>query len=273
MIKAFKYLTSQIKLVFPLAKIVWQSHLVYRWSQLVWIINGFITPLLLMSVWLTIRKHNNLVLNDNQIITYYLLTAVIFRITQSWTGEDLGFKIKDGDLSSFLVKPLSFWAPALGKDLGLKGIRLLSLLPFIIISFLIYQHQISITHNYFYLLSFVVFSAFGYLINFIMQNIIGLSAFWLEHIDGANTMYNLISSILSGVLIPLSLMPDYLFKFAEYSPFRFLISYPIQILMEDLQASDIKIGIFIGLLWITILLYLQELIYAKGLKKYTAVGI
>ena len=88
----------------------WQANLNYPLGILIWIFNGFITPLILMGVWLTIRRQQPLALNEAQIVTYYFLSILTQRLTQSWTGETLGIQIKDGELSESTVLKLALWS-------------------------------------------------------------------------------------------------------------------------------------------------------------------
>jgi ABC-2 type transport system permease protein len=235
-------LQKQIKLLPVLIKTYWQRHIVYRLGALIWIINGFVTPLVLMGIWLTIRKHNNLPLTENQIITYYLLTTLVVRITQSWVDLDLSYLIKEGEISNFLIKPLYYWIPELAKDISLKTIRLISLIPFLFIIWIAFKDQINLHLNLINIILFILSSILGYFINFIMQNIVGLCTFWLKHYQGLSTLYSLVKSLLSGVAIPISLMPGYLAVISKYSPFRYIISFPIEIIMNTISTTQILFG-------------------------------
>lgn len=72
-----------------------------------WIINGTIAPLILMYVWILVCRNNPSAFLDSQIIAYYLLGIVVLRLTQSWSMEDLGQKIKDGFMSIMIFRGIS----------------------------------------------------------------------------------------------------------------------------------------------------------------------
>lgn len=257
--------------IFTLAH--WQRHSEYRVSAILWILNGFIVPLILMSVWLLVRGQQELPLNNAQIITYFLLTTVIVRLTQSWIGEHLGEKIKDGLLSKHLIMPLPYWLPEISKDFALKLVRLISLIPFIGIFYALFTAELSETLM---LDNFAVFALsliIGYSINFVLQNIVGLMAFWVEHTSGIHSMFATIVGLFSGMVIPFTLMPSKLQSFSNALPFRYIINVPVRLLMERQESVQIIKDLLFGIVWIGMLSLLWILLYRKGIKNYTSVGI
>lgn len=268
-----KYILAQLRLVPFIAKIEWQGHITYRLATLIWIINGFITPAVLMGIWLVVRQQQQLSVTSSEIVTYYLLTALVVRLTQSWIGEVLGFRIKDGELSNHLIKPLAYWTVEFARDLALKGIRLLTLAPFIIFLALLFKNYINLQSEPLILIFFIISIVIGYLLNFLMQGCVGLLALWLQHTHGANTIYSLLTSLFSGMLIPLFLMPSSLQTLSIFLPFHYLISLPIEIIMGKISPASSFYSLLAGALWLFLLAFLQSSIYSKGIKKYTAVGI
>jgi ABC-2 type transport system permease protein len=252
--------------------ISWERHIEYRGAAIAWILNGFIIPAVLTLIWLTIRRHQELPLNDNQIITYYFLSTITFRLTQSWIAERLGWQIKDGILSHYLTRPIPYWLTHLGVDLGLKGVRLLSLSPFVFIFLLIFPGQIQISSSPAVWLLVLAALILGYAINFIIQNIIGLTALWVEHVYGVYTIYTTLEGLLSGYTIPLLLMPPILATMTIILPFRYILGFPIDILMGNIETSAILQGFLILGLWLFGLIFLWRSVWKAGIKNYTAVG-
>ncbi len=268
-----KGIIHQAKLVTIIGKAFLQAHSAYRLAALMWIVNGFITPLLLLTIWLTIRQNNSLAYDQNQFITYYFLVVIVTRLTQSWSAESLGRKIKEGDLARHLVQPISFLNPEIAADIAYKTIRLISLLPFVLIVILFWRHHLVMNLSALNIGLFTLAIIFGYILSLLSETCIGLLSFWLEHYEGVYTMFSLTRELLSGFMVPLALMPSSLQHITRWSPFRYFLSYPIEIITTHSTQTQISQG-FLGMaIWLVILTALVRYLYSQGVKKFTAAGI
>jgi ABC-2 type transport system permease protein len=251
----------------------WQTQSAYRLAAVMWIINGSIIPLMMMGIWLNIRQANDLPMTNSEVITYYLFSIVVVRLTQSWIAERLGNQIHDGDLSGFLVRPIGYWIAGFSIDMGLKMLRMVTLIPFIVIFGLLFSDQIKLDLSFTSLNAFIIAITIGFLLNFVMQNVIGLTAFWLEHAYGATTMYQAVSWLFNGSLIPAPFMPPLILNIALFTPLWYLVGFPISILMGSVAGDQILKGFQISLIWLVLLLTLWWWVYQRGVKSFTAVGI
>jgi ABC-2 type transport system permease protein len=250
----------------------WQRNLAYRLGQLMWIINGMITPLILMNVWLLVRQHQQLSLGSGEIITYYLLIVAMQRLTQTWTAEDLAENIKKGNFSNVLIKPMNFVVPYLGKDVALKCVRLISLLPFFIVFLWIFRQSIILSPIWYIWILGLLAIVGGYVLNLFLELSLGLITLWFEDGYGVVLLVYLLSQLFNGFMMPIDLLPTFWQNLAYILPFRFLIGFPIELLMGRLSMAQIGEG-FLGILfWIVVFFILHRLLLALGIKKYSAVG-
>lgn len=264
---------SQLRLIPTFVRNYWQGHLNYRLASVLWIINGLIIPLVLLSVWLLIQQKQNLALSHNQLITYYVASVLIIRLTQTWVAWSISEIIREGNLSNLLVKPINIWIPEVARDIALKGIRLIFLLPFLLLVAIYFKDSIHITASPSTLVIFTVSLIVGYMINFLLQIIVGMLAFWLEHTDGAQTIYSLVRSLLSGELVPLALMPVTLSKSTSFLPFQYLVSFPAEVAMNLLSQEQIITNFIRASIWLIVLTFTCRWIIKRGMKQYTAIGI
>lgn len=246
----------------------------YRFGAVVWIVNGAIGPLILMYVWLLVSQNHSLALTNSQIISYYLLSIVVVRLTQSWSMEDLGQKIKDGLISIHLIKPISYQIHQVSKDFSLKVIRLITLIPFILVFTWIFMDSLqAIDTSPDAIALFTIAALLGYWINYYLQNAVGLLAFWLQDTYGANHLFFTTSSLFSGQTVPFALMPLGLQLIFVYLPFRYILSFPIEILTGQLTPEAIAAGFLWGAFWLCIVILLSRAMYKLGIKNYTSLGI
>lgn len=243
----------------------------YRLSLVLWILNGFIGPFMALIVWLTVAKGGELALSSSDLVTYFLSSMVVIRLTQSWSLESIGRRIKKGDFSQYLLHPAPYFLNDLANNLATKLFRLLTLFPFLIIFFLIFRHQLEINLLKDKFLLFVLASILGFLINYFFQNAIAVLAFWTTEINGIGRTLEIIQSFFSGSFVPIILMPDLLKKIMLFLPFRFFLSFPIEVFLTSLR-TNILAGFIGGLFWLFFWLLLWLVLFKKGVKKYSAVS-
>jgi ABC-2 type transport system permease protein len=106
-----------------------------------------------------------------------------------------------------------------------------------------------------------------------LGNIFTLGAFFTKQMDGMRTFYFNIASFFSGEYIPLVFMSFNMRFASEILPFRYTLSFPMELLIGDVVKADIEKGFITAIIWIVFLLVIYKLLYKKSLKKYEAEGI
>lgn len=249
-----------------------QEHLQYRLGLFTWAINGAISPFLLMGVWLVVGSHSSLSMSRNDIVLYYLFAIIVDRFTQVWTIEQVGRDITKGLFSFKFLKPYSYLLEDLGSDLGRKIIRLATLIPIMaVISCVL----VLIFHVKFDLFSpiLVMFSlVLGFAIRFYLANLLALFVFWLEEYYSIMTLHDLIMDAFSGFLLPLALLPIFVRDFLRFTPFRYYISFPIELALNQINTSQIVVGFATGILMLAGLYLLYNLVFRNSVKRFTAYG-
>lgn len=248
-----------------------QRTLEYRLSLILWILNGFIGPFMALMVWLTVSIGENFPLNSSELTTYFLSSTLVVRLTQSWSLESIGRRIKKGVFSQYLIRPSPYFLNDLANNLSTKIFRILTLFPFLIFFYLIFQSNFEINLLKEKFILFLLASILGFLINYSFQNAVALLAFWTTEINGITRTLELIGGFFSGSFIPIILMPDTLRKVMIFLPFRFFVSFPIEVFLTDLQ-TNIPAGFLIGLFWLLFWFSLWRVLFSIGVKKYSAVG-
>ena len=80
-------------------------------------------------------------------------------------------------------------------------------------------------------------------------------------------------SLISGEFIPLAFISGMARKFFILLPFRYTLSFPVEVFIGDIEIKDMLFGFFIGIMWLTVLCFYYKLIYKKAIKRYEAEGI
>ena len=266
------HILHQARVIPKYALVQFQAQINYRLGAMIWIVNGLIGPLVLMGVWITSSQSQNLDYTQNQIITYYIMSILIVRLTQSWAAESIGERIHAGVFSVYLVKPFSIVSIRLAADLSLKMIRMITLIPIFAFLVFIFRSSFSIAPTPANIFFFSIAVILGYALNFIVEVALGFSAFWLEQSNGVYGIYGVFNSFLNGTLIPIALMPHVFINSIKLMPFRYIVSFPIEIITGTLSQAQIGTGFTILFVWLILAYTSLSLVYKQGVKKYSAVG-
>jgi ABC-2 type transport system permease protein len=110
------------------------------------------------------------------------------------------------------------------------------------------------------------------MIYFFVSYLVGLSAFYFGMIAGLNFIMSNVIAFFSGSILPLDLLPDNVYRLANFLPFKYIAFFPLNIIQGKLSLLEIGWGFVGGVLWLGILFLLTKLIYRNGVKKYEAYG-
>jgi ABC-2 type transport system permease protein len=241
--------------------------LVYRLRLFIIVISSFVAPLVIMRILTNIPGPKVNGMSKEQIISYYLVTSILFVFLNSRIDYFVKEAIQQGELATYLVKPVEFWKVALVKDLSGRVIRVVFGLPIFIVLLIVYHDvfHFSLTAN---AVLFVVMLIISSLLVFAFSFAVGLLAFWLEEVWGLQNLKDASVILLSGVGLPYSFFPVALQKFLIFTPFPYLVNWPLR-----KGFSGNLIGEFvIALAWLFILLLVNKILWKKGLRRYSGLG-
>ena len=83
---------------------------------------------------------------------------------------------------------------------------------------------------------------------------------------------NTFTFIFAGQVAPTVILPGILKQAAILLPFRYMIGFPIEVLMGKLPPGETVAGLVIQFIWTTSVIIIYKMIWNRGVKAYTAIG-
>ena len=83
----------------------------------------------------------------------------------------------------------------------------------------------------------------AYLIRTMLQESLGMLCFWTTRGAAIFDLYMTVELLLSGRLVPLPLMPDWVQEIARFLPFQWAFYFPIESLVGDLTNTELVQGL------------------------------
>jgi len=227
-----------------------------------------------MTVILSATLKDNSDFTSNEILIYYLFVTIISRITFDYTHERLIPQILNGDFSKHLLRPGGYLPVELGETLAEKLVRTLMTMPLLLILIYLGSSSYIFTKlsNMQGLLFFLAIML-GSTISFVVSNLFALLTFYVKQIYGLKSLYNNLIMILSGEYLPIRLMPPFVTGIILYSPFRYILSFPIEIMMGWIDIGTLWVDFVIGLIWLLFLSISTIILYKRSVLKFEAEGL
>jgi len=243
----------------------------YRASALIWMLTN-IMPLVMLAAWYSLSEGGPIAdYSQNDFVSYYLLLAFVRQATNAWVIWELDYEIRHGDLSVKLLFPIHPIHDYISTHIADKILRAPILLILGLAAWAIFPtiHYDATWLN----LALMIFAmVIGWLIIFLTQFCLGLLAFWISEASTLNEIWYAAAMMLGGVIAPLDLFPAPIRAVADYLPFRFTISFPVEILSGRLSPQQLVTGLVTMLGWFVVMLALYRWLWRKGLRQFSAYG-
>lgn len=244
---------------------------VYPGEILAFILRKFIDLGFLILFWFVISSTNPNIFTFRHIIAYFLVSEAVQELTFTTGGQfgrDIQKKIKDGTLSNYLVKPIDtlrfLYASFVGGRVSTAVYALITL----ILGIYIYPPKGLIS-----LVLFPIALMFTTISGAAINIFLGIVGFYSPEAGSIKSVYEHISKIMSGALIPLTYFPLLVRNFATVTPFPVLAYFPTSILQEGELNKDTFIKLGLSAFWAIFLLVTSNICWQKALKNYDGVGL
>jgi ABC-2 type transport system permease protein len=255
-----------------------QNNLTYRFNFLARTVFGFIPLIAVLYVWQTIYAGKNAgssigTYSLAQMISYYLLVTLVDALTA--VNEDdwqIAADIKDGNISQFLLKPVDYLVFRLCLFFsGRLTYLAVAALPLAIFTFCLRQYFI-LPPNWPTFAIFLLSVLLTALLQFFMSYAMAMLAFWVLEVSTFIFILFAFEYIASGHLFPLDILPHGLEQVLYFTPFPYQLYFPVSIYMGKTVGGDLMRGLALQLFWVAAAFAMARFMWARGIRKYSAVG-
>ena len=250
-----------------------QTQFQYRAATYMYLVGMVAEPVIYLVVWTTIAKqHGGAVqgITTGELAAYYIVWTLVRNMNIVFTPYGWEWRIREGEFSSALLRPLHPIHYDIAQFAGGKVIWVLLYLPIAAALTFIFKPALTITPLEAVVFAIAIWGA--YLIRTMMLWLLGMVTIWTTRGSAIFETYIMAELLLSGRLVPLKLMPPWAQQIADFLPFQWAFYYPIQTLVGDLSTAELLGGLGIQALWIAAGSFLVWVCFRASVKHYTAVG-
>lgn len=209
----------------------------------------------------------------NSIITYYIFMFIIGTVMNVGNiGTKIANDIKDGTLNNLLIRPINYIGYYFSETISQKFVQLLIVVITFIPIFIIQASNINFGINLVQILLFPIILLLSLLLNFFINIIISLTVFWLTEVTSFFFLKDILLDFLSGRVFPIDLLPKSILNIFGVLPFMYCTFFPITILTKGVTNETFFNGLFMQIIWTSVLYATIKILWKLGIKKYSGTG-
>jgi len=266
-------LRSTVDLYLTVFRVQVQTQLQYRAATYMYTLGMVAEPTIYLVVWSTIaRSHGGSVngLTPHAFAAYYIVWTLVRTMNIVFTPYGWEFRIREGQMSALLLKPFHPIHYDLAFFAGQKVLWVLMYLPIgvgLSLAFHPALHPSAVE-----VLVFLVAIWGAYLVRSMFLWILGMFTFWTTRGSAIFETYLLCELLLSGRLLPLTLMPHWSQTLAAWLPFKWTFYFPIETLVGNMSTLSLLGGLGMQVVWTAIGGTIVAVMWRLSVRHYSAVG-
>jgi ABC-2 type transport system permease protein len=245
----------------------------YRASLAIWLIGHVLEPLVFLIVWSKVSISSGGSVggySTSGFAAYFILLMLVNHVTYTWIMYEYEYRVRDGTFSFALLKPIHPIHSDIADNIASKLITLPFMLA--IAGMLALTFHPALNPPGWSLALALPALLLAFLIRFMVEWTLAMAAFWTTRVSAINQTYFVLLLFFSGQLAPLSLYPALIQKISIILPFRWMISFPLQLLLGQLSTDQALTGLAAQIGWIIVSFFLFRVVWRAGVKVYSAVG-
>jgi ABC-2 type transport system permease protein len=254
-----------------LVKSTWSSWMQHRGFFHLVAFSWMIPLLIYLFVWSTAASEGLVGgLTRGELVGYYVVLILINQLTFCTNNWTVGDAIRYGRMNLLLLRPMSPVYDALASEVAVKVVFMTFAIPLAAILALILRPELHLTPRD--SLLFLPALALAWALRFLWGYWIALLSFWATRADALLSLQESLIFLLGGQVAPVVLLPALMQNAAVVLPFRYMVSFPVEVLAGQLDAGQLRVGFAFQAGWLLVAAALFVVVWRAGLKRYSAVG-
>lgn len=245
----------------------------YRMAMAIWMIGRVVEPLIYLVVWTTIAEARGGEVGGYDaggFSAYFIMLMIVNQATFSWIMWEYDYIIRSGQFNFRLLRPIHPIHIDVAENIAYKVLTIVILIPAALL--LAWLFPPSFNPQTWSLAAGAMAIVLGFVGRFVLEWTLAMSALWTNRINAINQTYYVILLFMSGQIAPLAVMPRPVQVLSNYLPFRWYISFPVELTLGRLTFQEAAIGFAMQIFWVAAALTLLFFVWRSGVKQYSAVG-
>jgi ABC-2 type transport system permease protein len=250
-----------------------QEQFQYRAANYLYMVGMVVEPIVYLVVWSTVAEASGGQVGGytaGGFAAYFIVWTLVRNMNIVFTPYGWEFRIREGQLSGMLLRPVHPIHYDLAYFAGWKVVVILLWVPLAALLTLLFRPTLD--PNLAQVATFLVAIWGAYVIRTALLFLLGMITLWTTRVAAIFELYFTLELLLSGRLVPMDLMPDWVLRISDVLPFRSTFGFPIEALVADLSGPQLVRGLMTQGFWIVVSSLLAWVVWRRAIRRYTAVG-
>lgn len=250
---------------------LWLSWLQYASFFFILAFGWMIPPLVYLLVWSTAAADAPIGgLTRGAFVAYYLLLILVNQVTYAQTNWTVGDLIRSGGMNRVLLRPMPAVFDAVAAEIAGKVVYLVFDVPVVVGMAVLLKPDLDVRIES--AVAFVPALVGAWALRFVWGYALAVLAFWASRADALLALQDSLVFLLAGQVAPIALLPEPLASLAAILPFRYMVAFPVEVLLGRLDGGEILSGLALQALWLLAASVVARVLWVRGLRRYAAIG-
>jgi ABC-2 type transport system permease protein len=264
---------SMVDLYLTTARTAVSQQFQYRTANYFYMLGMIAEPVIYLVVWTTIAdQHGGSVdgLTAGYFAAYYIVWTLVRNMNIVFGAPFWEYRIREGQLTRDLLRPVLPLHYDIAYFAGWKVVVIVLWIPLAFALSLLFDPSLSPNAQQIATFAIAIWGA--YLIRTMFQESLGMLCFWTTRGAAIFDLYMATELLLSGRVVTMQLMPDWVQEISRFLTFQYAFYFPINSLIGDLSGPELLRGLGAQLLWILIGFGIFRVAWRFAIRHYSAVG-
>ncbi len=214
-----------------------------------------------------------------EIVDYVWLGQAMFAILPWNVDAELARNVRTGAVAYELLRPLDLYTLWFASALAFRAAPMsLRCIPLLAVAMVIFPWfgfdvwALQLPSSLLYGILFAISFGLAILLSACITMLMHVSMLWTLSSQGIDRVMPAITVVLSGMIVPLPLFPDWLQPLLWLQPFRGLVDVPFRIYSGNMPLDLACVEVMGQLLWIIALVSLGRFLLSRGTRKLVVQG-
>ena len=210
-------------------------------------------------------------MSAGEVMTYIWLGQAFFAILPSRADDDMREQIRSGGVGYELLRPVDLYAFWYCRSLAWRSAPVLLRAPPLIV-FALLLVNMDPPASWDSAAAFALSMCAAILLSAAFTTLFNITLMWTISGDGVNALAPAFVMVLSGMLLPVPLYPDWAQTALNILPFRGLMDTPFRLYMGHIPSSALALHLAHQLAWTVAIVILGRWILSRGIRRLVIQG-
>lgn len=262
-----------LRFYFEVARTAFRRQLIYRWANLAGLSANVFFAIIFSYVLIALYHARASVAGYDvrDTLRYSWLMQALLMIVLPFGWNDLMQTIRTGDVVSDLSKPCDFYLYWFSREMGRNVYYLIFRgLPTYVIGVLLFGLGLPLNWQSWLIFSLVL--PVGSMLGIAYRILYNVVAFWIIEARAMMTFSITIAQFLTGMYVPIPLLPPWLRSIVDWLPFHGFMDLPVEVFLGKITGTALLFDVVRQVGWLCILTLSVQLLTGAAKHRVIAQG-